>query len=130
MTTAETDKALAADFALCVPESSTHIEELADDRSAARPPRSDRMPREGGGALGRVPAATVGTAAVIAVTAARGVVAPIPTVRRSASCRRSTVGTDVLIEAVAIEPGPYERPPHRDTGELAPRASELTGPSG
>ncbi|MFF0160866.1 thioesterase [Streptomyces sp. NPDC005263] len=119
MTTAETDKILGVDFALCVPESSTHIEEFADDRAAARPPRSDRMPREVCAALGRFPAATVGAATVIAVTAARGVVGPIPTGRRSASCRRSTAGADVLIEAVVIEPG------RRNVLRIAAPASSL-----
>jgi hypothetical protein len=74
--------------------------------------------------------AAADTAAVLAVSAARGVYGPMTTVRPCTSFPRAVTGSDVLIEAVVDEPGrrtAFADIPMTDeaSGRIAVRASTV-----
>lgn len=81
------------------------VEAVGEDRALLRPPWSDRLSRKGGGLSGQALMAAADTAAVIAVSAARGGFVPMTTVQQSTSFQRAVTGSDVLIEAVLTKLG-------------------------
>lgn len=130
MTTAEADKILTDDFAPWVLELGLSVESLGTDRAVLRLPWSQRLAREGGALSGQALMAAADTAAVIAVSAARGAYGPMTTVQQSTSFQRAVTGADVLIEAVLTKLG--RRLAFADitltdggSGEIAARASTV-----
>ncbi|MFF0221447.1 PaaI family thioesterase [Streptomyces sp. NPDC004629] len=105
MTTAEADKILSAGFAPWVLALGLSVEAVGEDRAVLRLPWSGRLAREGGGLSGQALMAAADTAAVIAVSAARGAFVPMTTVQQSTSFQRAVTGSDVLIEAVLTKLG-------------------------
>ncbi|MEU6807951.1 PaaI family thioesterase [Streptomyces sp. NPDC046831] len=130
MTTAEADKILADNFAPWVLELGLSTEALGPDRATLRLPWSNRLAREGGALSGQALLAAADTAAVIAVSAARGGYGPMTTVQQSTSFQRAVTGSDVLVEAVLTKLG--RRMAFADitltdevSGRLAARASTV-----
>ncbi|GAB2758414.1 PaaI family thioesterase [Streptomyces bullii] len=130
MTTAEADKILSAGFAPWVLDLGLSVEAVGDDRATLRLAWSQRLAREGGALSGQALMAAADTAAVIAVSAARGSYGPMTTVQQSTSFQRAVTGSDVLIEAVLTKLG--RRMAFADidmtderTGLLAARASAV-----
>ncbi|MGW7237929.1 hotdog domain-containing protein [Streptomyces sp. NPDC054804] len=105
MTTTEADRILSAGFAPWVFDRGLFVEAAGEDRAVLRLPRSDRLPREGGGLSGRALTAAADTATVTADPVARCGSVPMTTVQQSTSFRRAVTGSDVLIEAVLAELG-------------------------
>ncbi|MGW4910500.1 thioesterase [Streptomyces sp. NPDC004270] len=130
MTAVEADKIRSAGFTPWVLGLGLSVEGVGEDRALPRLPWSDRLSREGGGLSGQALMAAAGTAAVIAVPAARGGFVPMTAVRRSTSSMRAVSGSDVLIEAVPSRLG--SRTAFADitmsdgrSGALAARASTV-----
>ncbi|MEU8760279.1 PaaI family thioesterase [Streptomyces sp. NPDC048659] len=74
-------------------------------QAVLRLPWSERLAREGGGLSGQALMAAADTAAVLAVSAARGGFVPVTTVQQSISFQRAVVGADVLVRARLTKTG-------------------------
>lgn len=97
LTAAEGNQILADNFAPWVRELGLVVEEIDERYARLRLPWSDRLAREGGALSGQALMAASDTAAVIAISAARGGYGPMTTVQQSSSFQRPVSGADVLI---------------------------------
>jgi uncharacterized protein (TIGR00369 family) len=99
LTAAEGNSILADNFAPWVRELGLVVEEVGERHATLRLPWSDRLARGGGALCGQALMAAADTAAVIAISAARGGYGPMTTVQQSTSFQRPVTGTDVLVAA-------------------------------
>ncbi len=97
LTPADGDAILADNFAPWIRELGLVVEQTGERHAVLRLPWSDRLAREGGALCGQALMAAADTAAVIAISAARGGYGPMTTVQQSTSFQRPVTGTDVLI---------------------------------
>jgi uncharacterized protein (TIGR00369 family) len=88
---------LADNFAPWVRDLGLVVEEVGEGHAVLRLPWSDRLAREGGALCGQALMAAADTAAVIAISAARGGYGPMTTVQQSTTFQRPVTGSDVLI---------------------------------
>lgn len=99
LTPAVADKILADNFAPWVRDLALTVEEVGERHATLRLPWSGRLAREGGALCGQALMAAADTAAVIAISAARGGYGPMTTVQQSTTFQRPVAGSDVLITA-------------------------------
>jgi uncharacterized protein (TIGR00369 family) len=97
LTPADGDTILADNFAPWIRDLGLLVEETGERHAVLRLPWSDRLAREGGALCGQALMAAADTAAVIAISAARGGYGPMTTVQQSTSFQRPVSGTDVLV---------------------------------
>lgn len=90
---------LAANFASWVRDLGLVVEHVGERTAVLRLPWSDRLAREGGSLCGQALMAAADTAAVIAVSAARGGYGPMTTVQQSTNFQRPVIGADALVRA-------------------------------
>lgn len=90
---------LAANCAPWVRDLGLVVEHVGERTAVLRLPWSDRLAREGGALCGQALMAAADTAAVVAVSAARGGFGPMTTVQQSTSFQRPVIGADVLVRA-------------------------------
>jgi uncharacterized protein (TIGR00369 family) len=105
LTPADGDKILADNFAPWVRDLGLVVEEIGTAHATLRLPWSDRLAREGGALSGQVLMAAADTAAVIAISSARGGYGPMTTVQQSTTFQRPVMGTDVLITSTVTKLG-------------------------
>jgi uncharacterized protein (TIGR00369 family) len=97
LTPADGDKILADNFAPWVRDLGLSVEEVGERHAVLRLPWSARLAREGGALCGQALMAASDTAAVIAISAARGGYGPMTTVQQSTTFQRPVTRSDVLI---------------------------------
>ncbi|MEV0266119.1 PaaI family thioesterase [Streptomyces sp. NPDC050617] len=105
LTNEAADKILADHFAPWVRELGLTVTETGERHAVLRLPWSDALAREGGALSGQALMAAADTAAVIAVSAARGGFGPMTTVQQSITFQRPVTGTDVLVRACVTKLG-------------------------
>jgi uncharacterized protein (TIGR00369 family) len=97
LTPAGGDAILAENFAPWVRDLGLVVQEVGERHAVLRLPWSERLAREGGALCGQALMAAADTAAVIAISAARGGYGPMTTVQQSTSFQRPIAGVDVLV---------------------------------
>lgn len=97
LTVADGDKILADNFAPWVRDLGLVVAEIGERHATLRLPWSTRLAREGGALSGQALMAAADTAAVIAISAARGGYGPMTTIQQSTAFQRPVSGADVLI---------------------------------
>lgn len=99
LTAVEGEKVLADNFAPWIQDLRLVVEEVGDTHAVLRLPWSSRLAREGGALCGQALMAAADTAAVVAISAARGGYGPMTTVQQSTTFQRPVTRSDVLISA-------------------------------
>jgi uncharacterized protein (TIGR00369 family) len=97
LTPADGDAILADNFAPWIQDLGLVVEEVGDRHAVLRLPWSSRLAREGGALCGQALMAAADTAAVIAISSARGGYGPMTTVQQSTTLQRPVTRSDVLI---------------------------------
>ncbi|WP_205315073.1 PaaI family thioesterase [Nonomuraea lactucae] len=98
MTPEEGDAIVSEYFAPWIQRLGLRVQEVGERHAVVRLPWSDELAREGGGLCGQAMMAAADTAAVIAISSARGGIVPMTTVQQSTTFQRPVAGKDVLID--------------------------------